>query len=632
MNLDYKTDDLADLNKDELRERVISKAAFLVSKTDQESIQELRIRFRVLSIIDPGFLTRMGVHFGLFLGTVSGSGTDEQLSYWIQKGALSLKGVIGCFGMTEMGHGSNVAALETTAIFDKATDEFIINTPTLTATKWWIGGAAQSSTYCCVYARLIVDGKDYGVKPFVVQLRTKETFELLPGISIGDMGMKYGRNAIDNGWIQFNNVRIPRNNMLMKHTKVTADGTVTQSPFQQLAYGALVHGRMAMVGESCDALKKGLTIAIRFSAVRRQFASGPGREENKILDYKTHQVRLFPLLAITYALAFTVKALKDKFDKNATILENSKPTDPNIKAIIETLKEIHGTTAGLKAYSTWLTLEALETCRQCMGGYGYSSYSALPGMIQDFSVQCTWEGDNTVLMLQAGRYLINSYREWKEGSTMPEGVDYINKLPGILCGKCSGNPLDCDSISFGFDVIRANLVKKAFDDWEYAKKAGKSIEEAFEACAISRSEAAKFHCYGLLFQNFLALARTQSGGIQSVLMDLCLLHGLHTIRDNSGTFLLYEFYTPRQIKQIDEDILGLFTKIRPQAVPLVDAFNLSDYVISTPLGSFNGDVYHGIFDKVKSRNPSITHPYKDKILQILNRPDGFKDGGPEISL
>ena len=403
MNLNYKIDDLADLSKDELRERVISKAAFLVSKTDQESIPELRIRFRVLSMIDPGFLTRMGVHFGLFLGTVSGSGTDEQLSYWIQKGALSLKGVIGCFGMTEMGHGSNVAALETTAIFDKKTDEFIINTPTLTATKWWIGGAAQSSTYCCVYARLIVEGKDYGVKPFVVQLRTKETFELLPGISIGDMGMKYGRNAIDNGWIQFNNVRIPRNNLLMKHTKVTAEGIVTQSPFQQLAYGALVHGRMAMVGESCDALKKGLTIAVRFSAVRRQFSSGAGREENKILDYRTHQVRLFPLLAITYALSFTVKALKDKFDKNAAILENSKPTDPNIKAIIETLKEIHGTTAGLKAYSTWLALEALETCRQCMGGYGYSSYSALPGMIQDFSVQCTWEGDNTVLMLQAGR-------------------------------------------------------------------------------------------------------------------------------------------------------------------------------------------------------------------------------------
>lgn len=302
--------------------------------------------------MDPGFLTRMGVHYGLFLGTISGSGTEEQLAYWVQKGALSLKGVTGCFGMTEMGHGSNVASLETTATFDKNTDEFIINTPTLTATKWWIGGAAQTCTYCCVFARLIVDEKDYGVKSFIVQLRTKDTFELLPGIGIGDMGMKYGRNVIDNGWIQFNNVRIPRSHMLMKHTKVAQDGTVVQPPFHQVAYGALVHGRMAMVGESCDALKKALTIAIRYSAVRRQFSSGSGKEENKILDYMTHQFRLFPLLAATYALSFSVHALKEKFDKNATILENSKPTDPNIHLIIDSLKEIHGTTAGLKAYST----------------------------------------------------------------------------------------------------------------------------------------------------------------------------------------------------------------------------------------------------------------------------------------
>ena len=351
-NSDFRIDDLADLSKDEVRERVMSRAVFLASKTDYESISELRIRFRVLSLIDPGFLTRMGVHYGLFLGTISGSGTEEQLTYWIEKGALSLKGVTGCFGMTEMGHGSNVACLETTATFDKNADEFVINTPTITATKWWIGGAAQTCTYCCVFARLIIEDVDYGVKPFIVQLRTKENFDLMPGVSIGDMGMKYGRNAIDNGWIQFNNVRIPRTHMLMKHTTVTSDGTVIQTPFPQLAYGALVHGRMAMVGESCDALKKGLTIAVRYSAVRRQFSSGNGKDENKILDYMTHQLRLFPLLAATYALSFTTHALKKKFDQNATILENSKPTDSNIQMIIESLKEIHGTTAGLKAYST----------------------------------------------------------------------------------------------------------------------------------------------------------------------------------------------------------------------------------------------------------------------------------------
>jgi acyl-CoA oxidase len=112
----------------------------------------------------------------------------------------------------------------------------------LTATKWWIGGAAHSAThsyvqindiyftgkthphthnFSAVFARLIVDGKDYGVKPFIVPLRNPQDYTLLPGISIGDIGMKMGRNGIDNGWIQFTNVRIPRTFMLMKHTKVT---------------------------------------------------------------------------------------------------------------------------------------------------------------------------------------------------------------------------------------------------------------------------------------------------------------------------------------------------------------------------------------------------------------------------
>jgi acyl-CoA oxidase len=106
---------------------------------------------------------------------------------------MGLNGLVGCFAMTELGHGSNVAGIETTATFDPASDSFIIHTPTLTATKWWIGGAAHSATHSSVFARLIVNGKDYGVKPFIVPLRDPQTYKLKPGISIGDIGMKMVR-------------------------------------------------------------------------------------------------------------------------------------------------------------------------------------------------------------------------------------------------------------------------------------------------------------------------------------------------------------------------------------------------------------------------------------------------------
>lgn len=92
-------------------------------------------------------------------------------AYWIDKGILGLNGMIGCFAMTELAHGSNVAGLETTATFDEETDEFIIHTPHLGATKWWIGGAASTATHAAVFAQMIIKGKRHGVKTFVTQLR-----------------------------------------------------------------------------------------------------------------------------------------------------------------------------------------------------------------------------------------------------------------------------------------------------------------------------------------------------------------------------------------------------------------------------------------------------------------------------
>jgi acyl-CoA oxidase len=69
------------------------------------------------------------------LGALQSNATSGQLGYWLQRGALSLTNMVGCFAMTELGHGSNVPGLETTATFDEASDQFIIHTPNVTATK-----------------------------------------------------------------------------------------------------------------------------------------------------------------------------------------------------------------------------------------------------------------------------------------------------------------------------------------------------------------------------------------------------------------------------------------------------------------------------------------------------------------
>ena len=483
---------------------------------------------------------------GLFFKAVQGQATPEQLLYWVQKGAVTLNGVIGCFAMTELGHGSNVAGLETTATFDHSSDEFIIHSPTLTSTKWWIGGAAHTATHAAVYANLIVDGKKYGVKTFVVQLRDTKTFQTMSGVLIGDCGAKMGRHGIDNGWIQFTHVRIPRSHMLMKHSKVKRDGTVIDPPMAQLAFGALINGRVTMITDSGNISKKAVTIAIRYAAVRRQFGADNAGIETKLLDYPIHQHRLMPLLAQAFAMHFTGIEVSAMFEDLMKKLDGLDPYDNNARQILESLKELHGTSAGLKAFCTWNALHTIDQCRQALGGHGYSAYAGLASLYADFAVQCTWEGDNTILTLQAGRYLINCYRESQKGIKQHGGVSYLNILSLLLTKKC-GNTIDLNAIGEGYWVVAANVVKKAGDDYNNCLAKGMSVEEAYEECSQARLFAAKIHSYGYLFHRFKDGIRKAPNILKTILDCLCELYGLYNITELSGPFLQYQYFSPTQV-------------------------------------------------------------------------------------
>lgn len=69
----------------------------------------------------------------MFIPAIKGQGTEEQQKKWLPL-AQKMK-IIGCYAQTELGHGSNVQGLETTATFDPKTDEFVIHSPTLTSSK-----------------------------------------------------------------------------------------------------------------------------------------------------------------------------------------------------------------------------------------------------------------------------------------------------------------------------------------------------------------------------------------------------------------------------------------------------------------------------------------------------------------
>lgn len=220
-----------------------------------------------------------------------------------------------CFALTELAHGSNVRSILTTATYDKTTKEFIINTPCKEAMKFWIGGAGKTSNTCVVFAQLVVDGKSHGPHAFIVPLRDRKSHMPLPGITIGDCGKKEGLDGIDNGFILFDNARIPKGNFLNRLSDINEAGEFV-SPIKNndqrfaLSLGGLSTGRIILVQNMSNYLLFALKIAIRFAAMRKQFGSPKEKHESALLEYQLHQYRLFPYLAGCWSIRNMVVFIK----------------------------------------------------------------------------------------------------------------------------------------------------------------------------------------------------------------------------------------------------------------------------------------------------------------------------------
>lgn len=573
----------------------------------------------------------------LFLNAIKQSGTDEQIARW--EPLANTMRLTGCFAMTELGHGSYVPGLETTATYDRSREVFLINTPVETATKWWIGAAAQTALICSCFARLIIDGKDHGVYIFLVPLRNPSTFDPFPGVTIGDCGSKMGRNGIDNGWIQFSNVLIPRDHMLMRYAQVTRDGAFIQpTTMQQLAYGPLVQGRILVMASAVETAKRALILAIRYSVVRRQFPNSNAASilksaststststmkefnprELQILDYATHKRRLLPLLAETYAMNFTyLEIARLGEDMMIRLAKND----------VSLLSDLHPLAAGFKAFSAWFTLSTIEECRQSCGGLGYSSYSGFPSMLADFAVNCTWEGDNTVMAQQTARYLVKSLQSAMEGKSLKGSVEYLCEAPIILSSKwTSKNDLSassCQKQAYNYMAIRA--IVDASLKLKMGMEKGVTLEEAWNQATVELVQCSKAHCYYFMFQCMTeaVASTTEDESMRDILQKLNELFVWHSLSTYFLSYLMKDgFMTGADLSTIQNRISQLCDEIRDQAIPITDAFNFSDFLLRSPIGRYDGNVYRGYFDRVRQYPNSQKKPsYWKEAIYPLHFPE-----------
>lgn len=531
-----------------------------------------------LSYHDLSLVIKFGVQFGLFGMSIYFLGTEKHHRAYLEDvGTLRLP---GCFAMTETGHGSNVRGIETTATYDHRQRSFRISTPQPQAQKEYIGNAACHGQMATVFAKLVVDGKDYGVNAFLVPLRDAHG-NVLPGVTIEDCGRKMGLNGVDNGVIRFDGVNIPYDNMLDRFAQITADGKF-DSPIASdnrrffTMLGTLVGGRIGIPRSGLSAAKSGLTIAIRYGDQRRQF--GPeGGQEVPVLNYRQHQRRLMPLLANAYALHFSLQYLTERFLKR---------TDQDIQ-------EIEALAAGMKAVATWNTTRTLQECRECCGGKGYLSENRIDALKNDSDIYTTFEGDNTVLMQLVAKSRLTEFKQEFSNMDLFGIFNYvadqaktslIERNPLIIRHTDEAHLLDSDFHLNAFRYRERNILTSAARRLKRHLDNGMDSFDAFNVCQNHLVEVAFAYIERIILEQFvLQVERTADQGCQAILRKLCQLYALAQMDLHKGWYLENGYMEGVKTKALRKALDQLCWEVRQDAVPLVDAFRIPDNLLAAPI-------------------------------------------------
>lgn len=531
----------------------------------------------VMGAFDGSLLIKFGVHIGLFAGSVYNLGSERHHKEYLDK-AIKLE-LPGCFAMTETGHGSNVREIETTATFDLERQEFVIHTPHLGARKDYIGNAAMHAQMATVFAQLEVGGQEYGVHAFLVPIRDKHG-GILPGISIEDDGSKIGLNGVDNGRIVFNQVRVPRGNLLDRFAQVSETGeytSVTNNPGKRffMMLSTLVMGRVSISAAVTSMSKVGLAIAVRYAESRRQFGP-PGGPEARIMDYQTYQRRLYPHLATAYALTFACRDLN-------SLLDNDDE---------QTRRELETRAAGMKVYTSWHAIESLQVCRESCGGQGYLAVNRFGNLKADADVFATFEGSNPVLLQLVAKGLLTEYRHQFNGNKFFGIVKFLTNKAAVVLSE--QNPLTTRNVDqshlrdpeFHLTALRYredSLVVSAARRLKSRLDKKMDSFQAFNEVQDHLCTLAMAHIERVILESFQKGVEAAPPETRPVLARLCALFALTRIEKDAGWFLESGLLEPVKSKAIRGQTLKLCAELRPDARALVDAFNFPDKILSAPI-------------------------------------------------
>ena len=564
----------------------------------------------MLGYADLSLMVKAGVQWGLWGGAVENLGTARHHEKYVAD-TISLD-LLGCFAMTETGHGSNVQELETTATYDATTKEFVIHSPTPSARKDYIGGAAEHARMASVFAQLITAGpgqepESYGVHCFVVPIRDADGNDL-PGVTTSDCGYKGGLPGVDNGRIMFDEVRIPKDNLLNRYADVEDDGTYS-SPIDNpnrrffTMLGTLIRGRITVAATAGAASRKALAIATRYGLVRRQFDAPGDEEEIVILDYLGHQRKLLPLIAKSYAIAFAQNELTEELHEVQSDTPTESPDGSSDDSKAGRQRELEANAAGLKAYATWHASHAINVAREACGGAGYLDENQISIIRGDIDVFTTFEGDNTVLTQLIAKEVLSAYADDVQGLSAGGWVRFIASMArDVVVEKTAARQVvqtllessdeDTEKSALTDRGTQLRLFRNREDHLvrtcaQRLRRATNDDNDAFEVFNNAQDHLLKVgqaRTERIVLEAFVqAINDCDSRAAAEVLGKVCDLFVYSALEADLGWFMMHRHISVERAKAIRRGVNELCQDLRPYAGTLVDAFGIPEQLMGAPM-------------------------------------------------
>ncbi len=518
----------------------------------------------VLGLCDGSATTKMTVQMNLFGGTLLRFGDKPEFQTIID--GISQFTEVGCFGLTELGFGNNAVEMQTTATFDENSDEFIIDSPTTLSQKYWITNGYCHAHWAIVFAQLMIKGESYGVHGFLVPIRDKQ-LNPLPGVTVQNMGYKIGLNGVDNARLWFNQVRVPRENLLDAFSKVSADGEFSsqikgkRGRFIKMA-DQLLSGRLCIASMTLASCKSIMTTTIRYSQTRNG-VSADSRSSTPLLDYQLQQNALIPLLVDTVALNIGLNAVKNEYAEKQTQDDGTQLTSSELIKQCCVIKTMIG----------WHTEEAASIGRERCGGQGFLACNRFGEVIAGAHAAITAEGDNSVLMQKVAKECLSKLNfkkvlNQKFTALLPAFIQrlFVGKAPGKLIRmRLSRNLADL--------ALIMNQAKQqhgkvgVFDTWM------KQQSDLVQDTAWSYGEDLVLNaCYQ-------ALKQAQD----PLLLQLVNCYELSLVYRHRAWYFERGLLSRRQYRKLEKQYRQCCGQVALQVDEVLAAFNIPEHCLTAPI-------------------------------------------------